>query len=327
MPNQLRFDPSRSITLRKQFTTDFRKRLKNISKAVTQFIDINDSFGLKPKKNPLKLLAAEYAYMTDPQKIEQFKTWLDMQVQAQLLSPVGGIEGKPWTATYIDSAYRKGLIRAYTDVHAEALAETPDFYTGSKEQFLRTAFSQPEMLSKIKLLEMRAFEGMKGLTDTMKTQLNFHLAQGLSRGDNPYTIAREMRKTIAGMSKVRAARIARTEIIHAHAEGQLDSFQLLGVEEVGVMAEWSTAGDDLVCPMCGPLEGVVMEVKEARGLIPRHPNCRCAWLPANVGEELSKKDQFKFGPNNEFTGGIQRLAGPSRTSARWAGRNLRKGKI
>ena len=28
-----------------------------------------------------------------------------------------------------------------------------------------------------------------------------------------------------------------------------------------------------------------MSVSEARGLIPRHPNCRCAWIPANVGEK------------------------------------------
>ena len=75
-----------------------------------------------------------------------------------------------------------------------------------------------------------------------------------------------------------------TQGIHAHSEGQLDSFEKLGVEEVGVMAEWITAGDDRVCERCAVLEGAVLKVKEARGLIPRHPNCRCAWLPANVGE-------------------------------------------
>ena len=48
------------------------------------------------------------------------------------------------------------------------------------------------------------------------------------------------------------------------------------------MAEWSTAGDDMVCPSCGELEGVIMTVKEARGLLPYHPNCRCSWIPANV---------------------------------------------
>jgi len=98
------------------------------------------------------------------------------------------------------------------------------------------------------------------------------------------TIAREMNRTIDKMTRSRARVLARTEIIHAHAEGQLDSFEDLGVEEVGVEAEWSTAGDMHVCPVCSSLQGVVMSVAKARGLIPRHPQCRCAWIPANVGE-------------------------------------------
>jgi hypothetical protein len=75
--------------------------------------------------------------------------------------------------------------------------------------------------------------------------------------------------------------LARTEIIHAHAEGQLDAFELLKVEGVQVLAEWSTAGDEIVCELCSDLEGVVMTIKEARGSLPRHPNCRCAWVPAD----------------------------------------------
>ena len=46
------------------------------------------------------------------------------------------------------------------------------------------------------------------------------------------------------------------------------------------MAEWSTAGDDLVCPLCEPLEGIVMSIKDARDMLPRHTNCRCMWIPA-----------------------------------------------
>jgi hypothetical protein len=80
--------------------------------------------------------------------------------------------------------------------------------------------------------------------------------------------------------------IARTEIINAHAEGQLDSFDMLGVEEVGVVAEWATAGDDRVCEECASIEGELFTVDEARGMIPLHPNCRCAWIPA---EKAAKK--------------------------------------
>ena len=89
-----------------------------------------------------------------------------------------------------------------------------------------------------------------------------------------------MQKNIQGLSRTRARAIARTEVMFAHAEGQLDCFQRLGVEELGIMAEFSTAGDDLVCTKCLPYEGKEYTVDEARGLIPIHPNCRCTWIPS-----------------------------------------------
>jgi SPP1 gp7 family putative phage head morphogenesis protein len=93
----------------------------------------------------------------------------------------------------------------------------------------------------------------------------------------------------------RARMIARTEIIRAHAEGQLDALEKLGVDKVGVMVEWSTAGDDRVCSLCMSLEGVVLKIKEARGLIPRHISCRCAFSPANVGEGPDATRRVNYG--------------------------------
>jgi hypothetical protein len=38
------------------------------------------------------------------------------------------------------------------------------------------------------------------------------------------------------------------------------------------------------------MEGVVLTIKEARGMIPRHVNCRCAWIPADrVRREKGQK--------------------------------------
>jgi hypothetical protein len=61
--------------------------------------------------------------------------------------------------------------------------------------------------------------------------------------------------------------------IHAHAEGQLDAFDRLGIKDLGIQAEWSTAGDERVCPLCQGYEGKIMPISEARGMIPLHPNC------------------------------------------------------
>jgi hypothetical protein len=41
-----------------------------------------------------------------------------------------------------------------------------------------------------------------------------------------------------------------------------------------------TAGDDLVCQQCQDIEDDnPYRIQEALGLIPAHPNCRCAWVP------------------------------------------------
>jgi SPP1 gp7 family putative phage head morphogenesis protein len=131
---------------------------------------------------------------------------------------------------------------------------------------------------------------LKGVTDATAARIAHTLVDGLTRGDNPREIGRALAKEV-NVSKARAQTIARTEIIRTHAEGQLAAFDQMGVTHVGVAAEWATAGDARVCPKCRPLNGVVMRVDEARGLLPRHPNCRCAWLPANVGEDDAGKQK------------------------------------
>jgi hypothetical protein len=47
------------------------------------------------------------------------------------------------------------------------------------------------------------------------------------------------------------------------------------------LVEVLTAGDDDVCPICEAIaENNPYTIAEARGLIPAHPNCRCAFVPA-----------------------------------------------
>jgi SPP1 gp7 family putative phage head morphogenesis protein len=87
---------------------------------------------------------------------------------------------------------------------------------------------------------------------------------------------------VDSLVRSRALLVANNELIRAHADGQLDALEELGEEEVTAAVEWVTAGDDRVCKLCKPLDGVVLTVAEARGLIPRHVNCRCAWLPAGT---------------------------------------------
>lgn len=281
----MRIDPSRTGLLRRKFLSDLNRRLKRIVFAIRTLLVEEDALGLKLSQ-PLVLQAyQQFAFTTDANKLRAFQKWLKTQVDAGILVVSGaGVLGQPWTYEYVDSAYRRGMMRAFMDTNKASLAKTPDWYRGTREQFVRTAFAQPLTMSKLELLSTRTFEQLQGITATMSQQLGRVLSMGLVSGWGPLKIAREMQKTVAGISRTRARMLARTEIMHAHAEGQLDSFQLLGVEKLGIIAEWSTAGDDLVCSKCYAMEGQTYTVDEARGLIPLHPNCRCVWIPSELPE-------------------------------------------
>ena len=82
--------------------------------------------------------------------------------------------------------------------------------------------------------------------------------------------------------------------IRAFNEGALDGLQNLGATQIGVMVEWSVSGLGTTrkgnlspCKKCAPLSGIVLTVDEARGLLPRHPNCLCSLIPSNVGEKTT----------------------------------------
>jgi hypothetical protein len=87
-------------------------------------------------------------------------------------------------------------------------------------------FSQPHQ-ARINIVRSRMFEEMQNLNSTMKANLNRILVQGISEGQNPRVIARQIYQEAgipewnSGNNKAsfaRALRVARTEINHAHRE-------------------------------------------------------------------------------------------------------------
>ncbi len=231
-----------------------------------------------------------WQFRTNRNKVRAFERWLKTQVDVGIITTTATQAKDAYWKQYVEQAYKKGQGRAFDDVRKPALAsgkEQLSFFEGTRREFLQSSFGRPVSIEKVKLLAGRVFTDLQGVTAAMSTQMSRVLTDGLAQGLNPHDIARNLNDRVGKIGQARATVIARTEIIRAHAEGQLDALERLGVVEVGVMVEWSTAGDDRVCPLCQPLEGAVFTIKEARGLIPRHAQCRCAHIPANVGEDKS----------------------------------------
>lgn len=87
-------------------------------------------------------------------------------------------------------------------------------------------------------------------------------------------------------SATRATSIAVTETTRAYAQGNMAAWRRAGVIQ---KKEWNTEMDELVCPVCGPLQGVIVPMNESfYGRLdgpPAHPRCRC-WISPVAADDL-----------------------------------------
>lgn len=310
--NPLRLDPTRTTMEVNALVADMGRRFAMLRRAIHELVVVEDAFGFDadamatargatfaPTTATVSAVSFDmvtntrWRFETDDAKLTAYQSWLHEEVKAGLLEVDAKNGNTPWLQPYIKNTYQKGITRAYTDTNKLGPESMP-FMEGGKAQFVKTAFNSPVAESKLRTLSTRSFAQLKGITADMDKEMSRVLAQGMAQGKGAKAIAKDLENSVSGLEKKRARVIARTELAYAHNEGQLDSFEMMNMENVGVMAEWSTAHDGLVCPICAPLEGVVISIKEARGLLPRHPNCRCAWIPGSVGEHKGGTTKTKW---------------------------------
>lgn len=113
--------------------------------------------------------------------------------------------------------------------------------------------------------------------DVLREKVNSWVATGIPLDD----MIKELAST--GLyDDYRAFMIATTEITRAYGEGNLEAWELSGVVQ---QVQWMTANDEIVCPICGELDGQTADLGEEafegyEGNVsnpPAHVNCRC-WL-------------------------------------------------
>lgn len=271
-----RWDPTGTSSIRERFGKFIRAKFRKLRRALRKAVLTDDVFGLA-KRRVEKLASnafggadtenVDFKFATSSEKLAEFKKYLEKQLGGTLLS-----DEELWQK-YVEQGFAKGAGKAFQQ------ATPDDMEPGDERTWLRSAFGRPESIEKVKLLASRSFGELEGVTSQMGQRMGRILAQGLTEGANPRDIADDLDGEL-GLGARRAEVIARTEIVRAHAEGQLDAFEKLGVSELGVEVEWSTAGDDRVCEECASMEGKVFAVEDAHDMIPAHPNCRCAFIPS-----------------------------------------------
>ncbi len=118
----------------------------------------------------------------------------------------------------------------------------------------------------------RSLALVKSINMTTMDAIRTALAEGFTQGESIQQLTKRIEGYFTENAKYRAEMISRTEVISAFNEGHLHRYEQEGVEK----SEFYAAPD--ACEECQPLDGEVYVTKEAHGVIPVHPNCRCRWF-------------------------------------------------
>lgn len=154
--------------------------------------------------------------------------------------------------------------------------------------------------------DARAADLVTQISENTRDMLRATVADAVEEGWGANKLADEISDS-AAFSDYRAMMIARTELIDANNQGNLDAYRDSGVVR---MKEWKTAGDDLVSEGCqenedeGPID-IDDTFPSGDDAPPAHPNCRCVLLPVLVNEATGEETEDESG------GDIESVARPS----------------
>jgi hypothetical protein len=312
------YDPTRTTSIRRNFVRAVNRRWRELKTDIRMSILDQDCFNILPDvaalsapanssalgafaADPVKAVSLtatsrkQFMFETDAGKVEGFMSWLVGQEQEGVLEmvyrPGQPLKPQPWSNMYIDSAYRQGIRRSYAELHR--IGYDPPVP-------IDMAFTQPVHIQRVEALYLRTFEDLKTVTEATNAQMRRHVIETLNsdlplaiaEGQSPRVVARQLVRNLFDrvdkVGIVRSRAIARSEIIRAHHKATMTEYRQASEEmEVTIKAELSTAGEG-ACEVCLALEdGGPYTLRKAEGMIPVHPNCRCAAIPA--AESLEKR--------------------------------------
>ena len=126
------------------------------------------------------------------------------------------------------------------------------------------------------------FEWIRDITETARRQ-TIRIITDWLRSGSPLSVLADALTPLFG--EARAKRIAVTEITRLYARGNQIAWE--GTGFVGAV-KWMTSKDDLVCPICAPLDGTIIGIGDIDAHPPAHVNCRC-WIQPVLDESAFEK--------------------------------------
>lgn len=268
MATPLQLDPTRATSIRRAFGTELVRRYRDFYLGLVKAVEVDDVLGIRTGPTFLLFNAGDgdsVKRLADKAKEIADKTINETTPQ-----------GTHWSEKFTRMARRLGLRRAYKDANKQD-AGNPVVEHINTEQKVSDTENSKEGQAALGRLIGKTVEHIKAAAQKVISAVVRIAGDVLGKkGATPEQVSEAVKPEVQKQAEA-AKVITETETTAAHAEGQLDMLEALNFSEVAVWVEFKTAGDLKVCPLCSGLEGKVMTIEEARGVIPVHPRCRCAF--------------------------------------------------
>jgi hypothetical protein len=247
------------------------------------------------KRNPEKVFRPEYL---EPAIIEFIRSQLpvikaniddideDIEQLRKLIQPILRKYNPLVTEALTMGVSADVLLQEFQDELGRVIL--PALTRITTERLIRTLVDNPIQLDPAVINERAlawareyGYDLIRGLTETTRRVVAgavemFAANPGMTQGDVAALLE-------PAFGEVRSRMIAVTEVTRTYA--QATNFQQELFRDLGIMMErvWQTNDDELVCPICGPLDGQPEDhwVAEFGEGPPAHVNCRC-WLTLRV---------------------------------------------
>lgn len=228
-------DPANQRGNLKRAMSDLKQRFKHIEKEVVKLVAdqkqyqkqtqantqwrplvffTNSRFGIDTVKSSTAVNVAYYEYLIDDTRLQQIDRYLERLLYGDLLESFGDMPSRWFFKSYLSQSFNQAVnesIQSYqnqadSDVLGEDIAR--QLLTMSRDEI------SPQIMQSLGIVYSRTFNNMKGLTDSMKSDLADTLTRGMESGFGIRQITADIKKRV-GVGFSRAQRIARTEILNA----------------------------------------------------------------------------------------------------------------
>lgn len=195
-----------------------------------------------------------------------------------------------WWDEELYKAFNSGARRLWADVNGNsARTRSAEVYG----EFLKIFKRNDRVRDSYNLLSNLMLETLDDSIDNVAKKLA-RLTYMTRKDKWPRSQSLSEAKSIIDQGRNNLNLIARAEIVRAYADGQLESAIILRVSRVRIRTELNTTKDTgtISCKKClKEAKGKVYNPEYAKGLIPIHPGCRCAFIP--VTRKLNKTTSKK----------------------------------